>query len=43
MFIRSQIYNPEYDELINHTWEWPEQDMKHGFPVPVVRRTSTDD
>uniref|UniRef100_A0AC34F2S3 Malic enzyme n=1 Tax=Panagrolaimus sp. ES5 TaxID=591445 RepID=A0AC34F2S3_9BILA len=43
MFIRSQIYNPEYDELINHTWEWPEQDMKAGFPVPVVRRTSTDD
>lgn len=30
MFIRSQIYNVEYDELINKAWAWPERDMKHG-------------
>lgn len=43
MFIRSQIYNVDYDELINKTYDWPEKDMKHGFPVPVVRRDSMDD
>ncbi|KAI6173852.1 Malic enzyme [Aphelenchoides besseyi] len=43
MFIRSQIYNVEYDELINKSYTWPERDMKHGFPVPVVRRDSMED
>ncbi|CAD5216490.1 unnamed protein product [Bursaphelenchus xylophilus] len=43
MYIRSQIYNVEYDDLINKTYQWPEKDMKHGFPVPVVRRDSMDD
>ena len=43
MYIRSQIYNVDYDELINKTYDWPEKDMKHGFPVPVVRRDSMDD
>ncbi|KAI1728453.1 malic enzyme, NAD binding domain-containing protein [Ditylenchus destructor] len=43
MFIRSQIYTVDYDELINKTYDWPEQDMRHGFPVPVVRRDSMDD
>ncbi|KAI1726789.1 malic enzyme, NAD binding domain-containing protein [Ditylenchus destructor] len=42
-FIRSQIYTVDYDELINKTYDWPEQDMRHGFPVPVVRRDSMDD
>uniref|UniRef100_A0A183C2X5 Malic enzyme n=1 Tax=Globodera pallida TaxID=36090 RepID=A0A183C2X5_GLOPA len=43
MFIRSQIYSVEYGELINRTYNWPSHDMKHGFPVPVVRRDSMDD
>ncbi|KAL3082599.1 hypothetical protein niasHT_019198 [Heterodera trifolii] len=43
MFIRSQIYSVEYGELINETYDWPSHDMKHGFPVPVVRRDSMDD
>jgi len=40
MFIRSQIYNVEYDELINTTYEWPAEDMKKGFPTPEIRRES---
>lgn len=43
MFIRSQIYDIEYDDLINETYDWPTQDMKHGFPFPPVRRDSMDD
>ncbi|KAK5970981.1 hypothetical protein GCK32_007237, partial [Trichostrongylus colubriformis] len=43
MFIRQQIYSVEYDELINKTYSWPTKDMKHGFPVPVIERTSMDD
>lgn len=40
-YIRSQIYSTHYDELINATYDWPAEDMKHGFPVPVTRREST--
>ncbi|VDO59878.1 unnamed protein product, partial [Heligmosomoides polygyrus] len=43
MFIRSQIYSVEYDELINKTYDWPAKDSKHGFPVPVLPRTSMDE
>lgn len=43
MFIRQQLYSVEYDELINKTYDWPAKDSKHGFPVPVLRRTSMDD
>ncbi|PIO54883.1 hypothetical protein TELCIR_23742, partial [Teladorsagia circumcincta] len=43
MFIRSQIYSVEYDELINKTYDWPAKDAKHGFPVPVLPRSSMDD
>jgi hypothetical protein len=43
MYVRSQIYSVEYDDLINKTYDWPKQDMKHGFPVPVVIRHSMDD
>lgn len=42
-FIRSQIYSTSYDELIDVTYEWPANDMKHGFPVPMVRRESVDE
>ncbi|EJD74104.1 malic enzyme [Loa loa] len=42
-FVRSQIYQTTYDELINVTYEWPAHDMKHGFPVPVSRRESVDE
>ncbi|MFH4973561.1 hypothetical protein AB6A40_000270 [Gnathostoma spinigerum] len=41
-FIRAQIYSVEYDELINATYDWPKKDMRHGFPVPLVRRDSMD-
>ncbi|KHJ91108.1 malic enzyme, NAD binding domain protein [Oesophagostomum dentatum] len=43
MFIRQQIYSVEYDELINETYDWPAKDMKLGFPVPVIERSSMDD
>uniref|UniRef100_A0A1I7XPG0 Malic enzyme n=1 Tax=Heterorhabditis bacteriophora TaxID=37862 RepID=A0A1I7XPG0_HETBA len=43
MFIRQQLYSVEYDELINKTYDWPAKDSKHGFPVPVLRRSSMDD
>ncbi|KAK6737778.1 hypothetical protein RB195_020090 [Necator americanus] len=43
MFIRQQIYSVEYDELINKTYDWPTKDMKHGFPVPVMERSSMDE
>ncbi|KHN87945.1 NAD-dependent malic enzyme, mitochondrial [Toxocara canis] len=41
-YVRAQVYSTEYDELINATYEWPQEDMKHGFPVPIVRRDSMD-
>uniref|UniRef100_A0A158P723 Malic enzyme n=1 Tax=Angiostrongylus cantonensis TaxID=6313 RepID=A0A158P723_ANGCA len=43
MYVRSQLYSVEYDELINKTYDWPPRDCKHGFPVPVLDRTSMDD
>ncbi|CEF62385.1 NAD-dependent malic enzyme, mitochondrial [Strongyloides ratti] len=43
MYIRSQLYDVEYEELINKTYEWPEKDCKHGFPVPLMNRDSMDD
>ncbi|CAK5050128.1 unnamed protein product [Meloidogyne enterolobii] len=36
MFIRSQLYSVKYEDLINETYEWPAQDMTHGFPFPPV-------
>ncbi|VDK78992.1 unnamed protein product [Onchocerca ochengi] len=42
-FVRSQIYQTTYDEIINVTYEWPTHDMKHGFPVPVARRESVEE
>ncbi|WKX95315.1 hypothetical protein Q1695_012065 [Nippostrongylus brasiliensis] len=43
MFIRQQIYNYEYEPSINDLYDWPEKDSRHGFPVPVLPRTSMDD
>nr|CAD2130281.1 unnamed protein product [Meloidogyne enterolobii] len=43
MFIRSQLYSVKYEDLINETYEWPAQDMTHGFPFPPVNRDSMDD
>ncbi|VDM53812.1 unnamed protein product, partial [Angiostrongylus costaricensis] len=43
MFIRQQVYSVEYTDLINKTYMWPGKDMKHGFPVPVLQRSSMDD
>ncbi|MCP9262174.1 Malic enzyme [Dirofilaria immitis] len=42
-FVRSQLYQTTYDEIINVTYEWPTHDMRHGFPVPVVRRESVEE
>lgn len=43
LFIRHQIYDVEYEDLINRTYAWPAKDSMHGFPVPVIRRNSMDD
>ncbi|WKX96426.1 hypothetical protein Q1695_012681 [Nippostrongylus brasiliensis] len=43
MFIRQHVYSIEYQELINKTYDWPAKDAKHGFPVPVLRRSSMDE
>ncbi|KAK0421110.1 hypothetical protein QR680_015065 [Steinernema hermaphroditum] len=42
-YIRGQMFSVEYDELVNKTYDWPDEDMKHGFPIPRVRRVSMDD
>uniref|UniRef100_A0A8R1XKK4 Malic enzyme n=1 Tax=Onchocerca volvulus TaxID=6282 RepID=A0A8R1XKK4_ONCVO len=42
-YIRSQIYSVEYDEIIDVSYQWPERDMRHGFPIPVLRRESTEE
>lgn len=41
-YLRSQIYETSYDELIDVTYDWPAHDMKCGFPVPDTR-DSTDE
>lgn len=33
MYIRSQIYNVEYDELINKFYDWPPEDMVTYWPL----------
>ncbi|KIH49471.1 hypothetical protein ANCDUO_20454 [Ancylostoma duodenale] len=43
MYVRHQVYQAEYDELINKAYRWPEQDSKPGFPVPKLARSSMDD
>ncbi|KHJ95899.1 malic enzyme, NAD binding domain protein [Oesophagostomum dentatum] len=43
LFIRQHVYSVEYTDLINKTYDWPAKDAKHGFPVPVLRRSSMDD
>ncbi|KAF8363451.1 men-1 [Pristionchus pacificus] len=43
LFIRHQVYDVEYEDLINRTYTWPAKDSMHGFPVPVIRRNSMDD
>ncbi|GMT14521.1 hypothetical protein PFISCL1PPCAC_5818 [Pristionchus fissidentatus] len=43
LFIRHQVYDVEYEDLINRTYSWPAKDSMHGFPVPVIRRNSMDD
>ncbi|KAL6736821.1 hypothetical protein Aduo_007127 [Ancylostoma duodenale] len=43
MYVRHQVYQAEYDELINKAYKWPEQDSKPGFPVPKLARSSMDD
>ncbi|GMR36370.1 hypothetical protein PMAYCL1PPCAC_06565 [Pristionchus mayeri] len=43
LFIRHQVYDVEYEDLINRTYAWPAKDSMHGFPVPVIRRSSMDE
>ncbi|KAK6737776.1 hypothetical protein RB195_020086 [Necator americanus] len=43
MFIRQQIYSYEYEPLINDTYNWPEKDMRWGYPVPELTRASMDE
>ncbi|VDN58564.1 unnamed protein product [Dracunculus medinensis] len=42
-FVRAQIYSTSYDEMINVTYDWPTNDMKHGFPVPPRNYDSAED
>ena len=45
MFIRQKIYHPDYENLINNTYDWPQKDMRAGFApgIPVLHRTSMDE
>ncbi|KAK6734222.1 hypothetical protein RB195_017792 [Necator americanus] len=43
MYIRMNIYSSQYTDLINKPYEWPPQDSKHGFPVPLLERLSMED
>ncbi|VDN05931.1 unnamed protein product [Thelazia callipaeda] len=33
-FVRSQMYNTNYDKIVDYRYDWPEQDMVQGYPVP---------
>ncbi|VBB32609.1 unnamed protein product [Acanthocheilonema viteae] len=33
-FVRSQMYQTAYTEMIDYTYNWPEDDMVQGYPVP---------
>ncbi len=35
MFVRSQIYSVDYDEVINKTYDWPAHQIKHGSKIPI--------
>ncbi|KAI6223804.1 hypothetical protein M3Y99_01426100 [Aphelenchoides fujianensis] len=43
LFIRSQIFNVEYDEIVSRPYEWPEADMRHGFPTPMEHKSLDDE
>ncbi|VDM50765.1 unnamed protein product [Toxocara canis] len=42
-YVRTQVYHTEYETLVNRTYDWPAQDMRHGFPVPVDPCDDVDD
>ncbi|VDK68955.1 unnamed protein product [Onchocerca ochengi] len=33
-FVRSQMYQTRYSEMVDYTYDWPEHDMVQGYPVP---------
>ncbi|KAL6735169.1 hypothetical protein Aduo_005635 [Ancylostoma duodenale] len=43
MYIRMNVYSTDYTDVINRPYEWPPQDSKHGFPVPLLERMSMED
>lgn len=38
-FVRSQMYQTSYSELVDYTYDWPEHDMVQGYPVPYEEET----
>ncbi|KAM3718892.1 NAD-dependent malic enzyme [Dirofilaria immitis] len=36
-FVRSQ-YQTTYNEMIGYTYDWPENDMVHGYRVPYEKK-----
>jgi malate dehydrogenase (oxaloacetate-decarboxylating)(NADP+) len=43
IYIRSQIYSVEYEELIQDPYDWPNEDMRHGFSAPFEPKKSLDE
>uniref|UniRef100_A0A7I4Y8R6 Malic enzyme n=1 Tax=Haemonchus contortus TaxID=6289 RepID=A0A7I4Y8R6_HAECO len=44
MYIRHQLYDTSYDDLLSKEWEWPADDCKAGaVPVPEMEQSSMDD
>ncbi|EYC12309.1 hypothetical protein Y032_0048g1720 [Ancylostoma ceylanicum] len=43
MYIRMNVYSTDYTDVINKPYEWPPQDSKQGFPVPLLERMSMED
>ncbi|XGW07488.1 hypothetical protein V3C99_010566 [Haemonchus contortus] len=44
MYVRHQLYDTSYEDLINKEWEWPEEACKVcAIPVPELDPTSMND
>ncbi|PIO63457.1 malic enzyme, NAD binding domain protein [Teladorsagia circumcincta] len=44
LYVRHQIYDTNYEDLINKEWKWPDEDCKAGaIPVPELERSSMGD
>uniref|UniRef100_A0A8L8PZT0 Malic enzyme n=1 Tax=Heligmosomoides polygyrus TaxID=6339 RepID=A0A8L8PZT0_HELPZ len=43
MYVRAQLYDTHYDQLINKDYQWPPEDSKAGYTVPEYERISMGD